>query len=200
MILPVTVYGHSVLREKGALIAETTDEIRTLADNMIDTMRAADGIGLAAQQIGSALQLAVIDLTGAQETISYLKVNGEEAPIDSIMPLIFTNPVIEALPSREVDEEGCLSFPEIKARVTRPSEIKATMRLLDGSELIIETDGLLARAIQHETDHLNGVLFIDRLPSAAKLGLKRKIRRMQDRYGTLIEYRERDAEEEGESV
>ena len=196
MNLPVTVYGHPVLRQKGALVTEVTDDIRTLADNMIDTMRAADGIGLAAQQVGAAIQLAVIDLSHAPDTITYLRVNGEETPIADIMPLIFTNPKIETTGHREPEEEGCLSFPDIKANITRNTEISATVTLLDGKELVIETDGLLARAIQHEADHLNGVLFIDRLPSAAKLSLKRKVRRMQDKYGLLLEYREPEEQEE----
>ena len=196
MILPVTVYGHPVLRQKGAPITEVTDDIHALADNMIETMRAADGIGLAAQQVGAAIQLAVIDLAHAPDCVTYLRVNGNDTPMGDIMPLIFTNPEIETTGDREPEEEGCLSFPEIKANITRNTEIRATVTLLDGKKLIIETDGLLARAIQHEADHLNGVLFIDRLPSAAKLSLKRKVRRMQDKYGLLLEYREPEEEEQ----
>ena len=80
---------------------------------------------------------------------------------------------------RETEEEGCLSFPDLRARITRPGQVKATLHTLDGTSYVVETDGLLARAIQHETDHLNGVLFIDRMNAAAKAAHRGKLRRMK---------------------
>ena len=186
MILDIVIYGDPVLREKGLPVKEATPELFKLADDMIETMRAANGVGLAAQQIDVPLQLAVVDVSHDPECISYLRIDGEDADLVENMPLVFTNPVIEGSKDREADAEGCLSFPDLRADVRRPAAIKATLTLLTGKTITLETDGLLARAIQHETDHLNGILFIDRVSSAAKLTLKRKIKRMQQEYGTRL--------------
>lgn len=186
MLLEIVVYGDPVLREKGLPVKEATPELKKLADDMLETMRAANGVGLAAQQIAVPLQLAVVDVSHDPECISYLRINGEDADLVENMPLVFTNPVIQGGKERETDVEGCLSFPDLRYDIRRPSEITATLTLLDGRTITLETDGLLARAIQHETDHLNGILFIDRVSSAAKLGLKRKIKRMQEEYGPRL--------------
>ncbi|MDB6079577.1 MAG: peptide deformylase [Akkermansiaceae bacterium] len=178
MILPIVQYGHPVLRERCKPVEEVTEEIRTLAADMLETMYDANGVGLAAPQIGVALRLAVIDVAHDPECISFLKVNGEDAALESIMPLIFINPELELVGEKERDTEGCLSIRDMRAEVTRPNAVKATLPQFDGSVLVIETDGLLARALQHETDHLNGVLFIDRLSPATKLSIKRKLRRL----------------------
>ncbi len=183
MVRDIVVYGDPVLRMKGAKVTEVTDDIRSLAADMVDTMVMAHGVGLAAPQVGEALQLAVIDVSHDPDCISYFRVDGEDAAMDDWMPLVFINPTIEGGADRESDTEGCLSFPEIRADVRRPEAVRAELTLLDGRTISVETDGLLARALQHETDHLNGILFIDRLPSARKLALKRKIRRMQEEYG-----------------
>lgn len=185
MVRPIVIFGDPVLREKGALVGEVTDELRTLADDMIETMRAADGIGLAAQQVGVALQLAVVDVSDAEEPMTYLRVNGEDAALADYSPLVFTNPKLE-FPSKTKGSmnEGCLSFPELRAGVVRPDEVKATLTLLDGRTIQLETDGLFSRAIQHETDHLIGTLFIDRISPAAKLSMKKKIKFMQEDWGT----------------
>jgi peptide deformylase len=137
-------------------------------------------VGLAAPQIGVPIRLAVVDVSHDPECISYLKVDGKDAELADIMPLVFINPELEFGKRKEKDTEGCLSIHEIRAEVNRPAEIKATLPQLDGSVLVLETDGLLARAIQHETDHLNGVLFVDRVSPAAKVRLKPKLKRLQD--------------------
>lgn len=178
MILPIVQYGHPVLRERCKPVEEVTEEIRTLAADMLETMYDANGVGLAAPQIGVALRLAVIDVAHDPECITFLKVNGEDAALESIMPLIFINPELELVGEKERDAEGCLSIRDLRAEVTRPNAVKATLPQFDGSVLVIETDGLLARALQHETDHLNGVLFIDRLSPATKLSIKRKLKRL----------------------
>ncbi|CAN5157601.1 peptide deformylase [soil metagenome] len=183
MVLDIVVYGDPILRTKGRPVTEVTDNLRTLAANMIETMELARGVGLAAPQIGQPIQLAVIDVSHDPDCVSHFQVDGQDANLTDWMPLIFINPQIEGSPEREADTEGCLSFPELRADVRRPQSVRATLTLLDGPTVTIETDGLLARALQHETDHLNGILFIDRLPSAKKLALKRKIRQMQDEYG-----------------
>jgi peptide deformylase len=185
MILEIVLYGDPVLRRKGEKVSAVTPEIRQLAEDMIETMRDAQGVGLAAQQVGVAKQLAIVDVSHDEECISYLRVNGEEKTLADISPLVFINPEIEGSKITETDVEGCLSFPDLRADITRPGEIKARLENLDGEVLEIETDGLLARAIQHEVDHLFGKLFIDRMTRAKKMSLKRTLREMQREWEEL---------------
>lgn len=178
MILDIVQYGHPVLRERCAPVDEVDDKLKTLVDDMLETMYDAQGVGLAAPQVGIAIRLAVVDVSHDPECISFLKVNGENVDLSAIMPLVFINPEMEFGKEQEKDTEGCLSISEIRADVRRPASIKAKLSQLDGSVLELETDGLLARAIQHETDHLNGVLFIDRVSPAAKVSVRRKLKRL----------------------
>ena len=182
MIREIVLYGDPVLRRKGDRVETVTPEIRQLAEDMVETMRHAHGVGLAAQQVGEAIQLAVVDVSHDPECISFLRVNGEEADLGDISPLIFVNPEVEGGRMKETDTEGCLSFPDLRGDITRPAEIRARLQTLDGEVLEIETDGLLARAIQHEVDHLFGKLFIDRMSRARKLSLKRTLREMQQEW------------------
>lgn len=178
MILEIVQYGHPVLRERCKPVETVDDSLRQLAADMLETMYDANGVGLAAPQVGVAIRLAVIDVSHDPECITFLKVAGEDAPLASIMPLVFINPELEFTGPKERDTEGCLSIHDVRADVSRPSALKAVLPQLDGTVLEIETDGLLARALQHETDHLNGILFIDRVAPATKLGLRRKLRRL----------------------
>lgn len=155
-----------------------TDELRQFAKDLIETMIQAQGVGLAAPQVDREIQMAVVDVSHDPECITFLKVDGEEITLSELMPLVFINPSIEFGSEKESATEGCLSIEGINAEVRRPSQVRATLELLDGREILVETDGLLSRAIQHETDHLNGVLFIDRLPTATKLSVKRKLKRL----------------------
>jgi len=120
MVRRIVIYGHPVLRQKGARIVSVTPEIRELAKDMIDTMYDAEGVGLAAQQVGEALQIAVVDVSQASEPGTYLKVNGADRELADLMPLVFMNPVVVPAGPRERDTEGCLSFPEIRAEISRP--------------------------------------------------------------------------------
>lgn len=183
MILPIVFYPDPVLRKVGARVEEVTPEIRTLAENMLETMYDASGVGLAAPQVGESLQLAIVDVSHDEECISYLRVNGEEKTLAEVCPITFINPELEFVGERDTDTEGCLSFPDLRGEITRPFAVKATVFTLDGEKLVIETDGLFARAIQHETDHLLGKLFIDRMSSARKLAIKRQLKEMQQQYG-----------------
>ena len=183
MILDIVMFGDPVLRAKCAKVDEVTDEIRELADNMMETMRDASGVGLAAPQIGEPIQLAIVDVSHDPECISYLRIDGEDKTLDEAMPITFINPEIDPLDQKETEPEGCLSFPELRGDIRRPEAISARLTLLDGTTIQVETDGLLARAIQHETDHLNGILFIDRMSTASKTGLRGKLKRMQKAYG-----------------
>lgn len=146
--------GSPVLRQRAADVARVDDDVRRLVDDLFETMRAAKGVGLAANQVGVARRVAVVDV-------------GEDAP----PPLVLINPVI-ALRSDDAStaEEGCLSIPEIFGEVERPLAITLEALDRDGRPYRLDVSGYKARAIQHEIDHLDGVLFLDHL-SAVKRGL-----------------------------
>ena len=179
MIRPIVQFGDPILRTRCKEVKEVDEDLYTLANDMIETMHDARGVGLAAPQVGIDTRLAVVDVSHDPECVSLLRVNGEEASLEDIMPLIFINPDFELEGSKERMEEGCLSIHDIRAEVRRPSIVKGTFGLLDGSQIELETDGLLARVIQHETDHLNGVLFVDRVSAAAKVTLRRKLKKLK---------------------
>lgn len=168
MILPVVKYGRPVLRQKGARIQKITPEIKQLIADMFDTMREKNGVGLAAQQIGRALQLTVIDVREAKDRPSTLELKGKPADVNEFMPLVLINPEIKPDGEPVAGNEGCLSFPEIYAEITRPGfvDVKALNEKLKPVEF--RAGGLLSRAIQHEMDHLNGILFIDRMERKKK--------------------------------
>jgi peptide deformylase len=182
MVLKIVRYPTPVLRAKCRAITEVTPAIRQLAEDMIETMRDANGVGLAAPQVAVDQQLAVIDVSHNPQCLTYLRVNGERVDMVKHMPVIFLNPVLELGKDKAVDEEGCLSFPRLRGDIRRSEDIKVTFQTLDGETQTWECDGLLARAFQHEIDHLNGILFIDRLSMAAKVGLKRKLGRLMEEW------------------
>jgi len=179
MKLLIRKYGDPALRLKGKPVAEVDGRIRELADNMLETMRAANGIGLAAQQVGEAVQLTVVDVSAVEDRPSTMAWNGREVKPNDHMPLMILNPRIETGPEKEIASEGCLSFPEISADIERAGWVKVEAQTLDGERVEIEATGLLARALQHEIDHLNGILFIDRMSSVAKASLSSKLKRLQ---------------------
>ncbi len=178
MILDIVQYGHPVLRQRCREVEVVDEEIIQLVGNMLETMAVANGVGLAAPQVGKDVRLAVIDVSHDPESVSFLRVNDQSVDMESIMPLIFINPELEYGDEKEFGAEGCLSIRGIRAEVNRPEMVKATLPQLDGSVLVVETDGLLARALQHEIDHLNGVLFIDRLPAVKKVAIKNRLKRL----------------------
>jgi peptide deformylase len=179
MILSIMQYGDPILRAKGKQIEKIDDYIRALAANMIETMHAANGVGLAAQQVGEALQLTVLDISQIEDRPSGLNLNGRDVDPTTSMPLVLINPEIELGGETEVGIEGCLSFPEITGQIERAESTMARARNLEGDKIEIVASGLLARAIQHEVDHLNGILFIDRMNSAAKAALSSRLKRLQ---------------------
>lgn len=182
MVLPIVRYPDPVLRAKCRAIPEATAEVRQLAEDMIETMRAANGVGLAAPQVARDVQLAVIDVSHNPDCITYLRIDGKPAAMPAHMPVIFLNPRLELGKDKDTDEEGCLSFPHLRGAIRRSEDVKVTFETLDGQTQTWETDGLLARAFQHEIDHLNGILFIDRMSAAAKVGLKRKLNRLMEEW------------------
>ena len=178
-VVEIVKYGNPVLRTKGARIETITEEVRQLAAAMIETMNEANGVGLAAQQVGHALQLAIVDVAGVEDRPSVMLVEGQEVKIEDWMPMVLVNPELELGKEKEFGTEGCLSFPEISADIQRPIVVKVRTRLIDGRTVEFEARGFFARALQHEVDHLNGILFIDRMNSATKVSLAGKLKRMQ---------------------
>jgi len=179
MRLSILQYGDPILRTKGKPIDKIDPRIRELAQKMVETMHAANGVGLAAQQIGEALQLTVLDVSEVEDRPSTMKLNGESIDPKIAMPLVLINPQIDLGAETEKGTEGCLSFPEITGEIVRAKLITVRAQNLDGEPIEIETTGFLARAVQHEVDHLNGILFIDRMSTAAKISLSSKLKRLQ---------------------
>jgi peptide deformylase len=180
MILEIVKYGNPVLRQKGAKIGGITPEIKKLVADMFETMEANHGVGLAAQQIGRALQLTVIDVRAAQkDRPSTLELDGKPADISEIMPLVLINPVVTPVAEKAEGSEGCLSFPEIFGEINRPESVEVTALNEKGKPISFRCGGLLARAVQHEADHLNGILFIDRMDKKVKAEIQPELDELQ---------------------
>lgn len=176
MKLTIHNYGDPVLREKAEAIDSVDEEIRTLASAMVETMHAQAGIGLAAQQVGRTIALCVVDLPPEMDTNE----EGQPDNPDVVMPMTLLNPVSHDLPNGKwTREEGCLSFPEITGNIERPWSVHVTYMNLDGNPHEQVFHGMLARVVQHEIDHLNGVLFVDRMSHVKKLALKGRLRRLR---------------------
>ncbi|GAB4180983.1 MAG: peptide deformylase [Calditrichia bacterium] len=164
-LLKIITYGHPTLRKIAEPVKEITDDIIKLADDMIDTMQVADGIGLAAPQVNKSIRMIVIGMDLIDEDLE---------------PRAFINPeIIESSSDTEIMEEGCLSIPGIREDVERPVSIKVKFRNLDGAEEVMEADGLLARVFMHEIDHLNGVMFVDKISPIKKKLVSSKLHELQ---------------------
>ena len=180
MILDIIKYGDTVLRQKGERVEEFTPKITQLIDDMLETMREAHGIGLAAQQVGKPLQLATVDVTGVEDRPSRLSIDGEAVNPEDYMPLILLNPEWTAVGDAKMEApEGCLSFPEVYGDINRHDEIDVKAIDENGEAVAFRCGGLLARAIQHEWDHLQGILFIDRMDAFVRTELKPEIDAIQ---------------------
>ncbi|MFH1066462.1 MAG: peptide deformylase [bacterium] len=163
MTLPIVLYGNPVLRKKGASAFPLTKERRKLIEDMLETMRQERGIGLAAQQVGYALQLAVVDVSTVEDRPSKMWIKDKEVDPKEHMPLLLLDPKVRLIKSKEIGWEGCLSFPNIEAQINRSKRVHVITKKEDGTMFEFEAAGLLGRAIQHEYDHLQGVLFTDRM-------------------------------------
>ncbi len=166
IVSSICIYGNPVLRTKSERVETVTDQIRALADRMLGIMYTAEGIGLAAEQIGQTESVFVLDIPPQADK------NEQGVPNNPSvnMPLVFINPeVIGSSPETDTKDEGCLSFPKLYVPVTRPKEVVVRFQDRNGNEQMLNAKGLLARAIQHEMDHLNGVLLFDHMSKAAKL-------------------------------
>lgn len=172
MALRIVHYNDPVLRTKGEKVTKFNASLTDLADHMIDAMHDAAGIGLAAQQVGRSLQFCVVDLRDSDADFTW-KLDGARPPLDLFMPLVIANPVVKVIPGTKETtyEEGCLSFPEIRGDVIRPDAISVTFQDERGVSHILECDGLFSRCIQHEVDHLNGILFIERMDKKTRAGI-----------------------------
>jgi peptide deformylase len=165
-ILPIYIYDQPVLRKKAKPVRNVDDEIIRLASDMMETMHVANGIGLAANQVGSLQRIIVVDVSGMDET-------------KELKPLVMLNPEILHEEGSLVMEEGCLSIPDIREEVDRAETIRVRYRDLQLNEQVLEADGLLSRVILHEVDHLNGILFIDRLGAVKRKLLRGRLNRMR---------------------
>jgi peptide deformylase len=163
VIRPILRYGADVLHQPASPVAEVTPEIERLVEDMIQTMYAAPGVGLAAPQIGVGLRIFVADISVGRNAADLLA---------------FINPEFVERDGMQLEEEGCLSVPGFNATVARPS--RAVLKGLDrhGREQVVEAAGLLARCFQHEMDHLDGTLFVDRLRGLQKDLIVRKIKKL----------------------
>lgn len=161
-ILPVYLYGNDVLKKKAKRVTEITDVEIKLIQDMFDTMHAANGVGLAANQVGELKQILVVDISDTE--------SGK-----GTKPITVINPEILEEEGEWEYEEGCLSIPDVREKVARAEKIKLRYNDANMNDIVIDVDGMLARVLLHEIDHLNGVLFLDHLSSAKRTLLKSKL-------------------------
>lgn len=172
MKFDIHFYGDPVLRTPAAPVAAVTDEIRAFARDLIETMHAEQGVGLAAPQVGRSIAVCVVEVPLDYDTDE----EGRRLHPDVAMPMVLINPqIVEPSRKTENHEEGCLSFPNLRGSIPRSTDI--TLRYLDeqGQPRELRLRDFLARVVQHEVDHLNGVLFIDRMSAAKRFALKKRL-------------------------
>jgi len=164
-VLKILTYGHPTLRVKCRPVREFNEELRQLAEDMFVTMTENEGVGLAASQVDRTIQLAVVAVP--------------QPDSEEVIKLVVVNPVIEETRGSWDYEEGCLSIPELRDMVPRPEWIKLRYQDLDGAPQVLEAAGMPARVLQHEVDHLNGVLFVDHLSPVRRALMKRKLKELE---------------------
>ena len=175
MSLPICIYGNPVLRRKAVEVTEVTDDIRALAQDMLETMYKERGVGLAAEQVGRTERMFVIDIPPDSD----MDDDGVRENPNVEMPLVLINPkVLGHTEDVQSGPEGCLSFPDIFANVERWYEVEAEYTDRDGQVQQVHAKGLLSRAIQHELDHLDGILLVDRMSHVKKIAISGKLKRM----------------------
>ena len=171
----VLTYGHAALKAASEPVGRIDDGVRKLARDMLAAMYRANGVGLAAQQVGRREAVCVIDTSPRDAEAS-------DRPPENPgvrMPIVMINPRVTRTDGQQRVEEGCLSFPEVYVTLTRAAEVTAAFTDLSGQECTVTARGLLARAIQHEMDHLHGVLLVDRMSAAQKIAVAGKLRRLR---------------------
>jgi len=177
MSLEIVHYNDPVLRKKGEKITVFDEALASFAQQMVDTMHEAHGIGLAAQQVGRAVQVCVIDLRIAEADFDW-KLDGAKTPLELIMPMVVVNPKVTIAKKTPTvsSEEGCLSFPDIRGEVVRAETLSAKFQDQFGFPHTLECTGLFARCMLHEVDHLNGVLFIDQMDKAVRASVDEAVK------------------------
>jgi peptide deformylase len=161
----ICTYPDPVLRNKTSRVERIDSALDRLIEDMVETMHAAPGVGLAANQVGVSLQLAVIDLSSRED-------EEQRHPL-----LVIINPELIVMEGSVLEEEGCLSIPDYAEKVRRAARVKIRAQDRTGKQFELEAEGLMAKALQHEIDHLNGLLFVDRLSSLKKHLFKRRFRK-----------------------
>ncbi len=168
-ILPIRKYPDPVLREPAKPVTVIDAKLRQLAADMIETMEDANGVGLAAPQVGVGLRMVVVDFD-----------------IENHDPRVLINPVIvKRCGKKELGDEGCLSFPGMRSQVKRYPGVVCEAQNLDGEVVEYQGEGLTARAIQHEIDHLDGMLFVDKVGPSDKISLREELEELEDNYAEL---------------
>ena len=178
MALRVYKYGEKVLREKAVAVPSVDDGLRRLALDMLETMHKSRGVGLAAQQVGRTERLCVIDIPDGCESDEDALFN---APVR--MPLMLWNPEILASEGSQRDKEGCLSFPQIGGSITRAAQVTVQYVDADNRPQIVTARGFLARALQHEIDHLDGILYIDHMSAVERLSVAARLKKLARQNG-----------------
>jgi len=172
----VLKYGNKLLRRKATPVEAVTDDIRALVKDLLETMYSADGIGLAAEQVGRSEAICVIDIPPMRDEESGT-VKRENPDVD--MPLVLINPVITVRDGEQTGPEGCLSFPGIFVTLKRAETVTVSFMNIDNEQQTVHAGGLLARAIQHELDHLDGVLLVDRMSPVQKVAVAGKLKKIR---------------------
>jgi peptide deformylase len=172
MIREIVHYDAPVLRAKGKEVDPGAPAVQALIDDLFDTMRHARGVGLAAQQIGEAVQVAVIDISGVKERPSKMWIKGEPVNPEDYMPMVLINPVLKPTKTKIVSHEGCLSFPGLTLDIPRAQRVAVKTRTLNGGHFEFDAGGLLGRAVLHEVDHLHGRLYIDHISAEERRAIK----------------------------
>lgn len=168
-ILPIRQYPDPVLRKAAEPVKTINDDLRRLAADMIETMQDANGVGLAAPQVGESIRMVVVDFDP-----------------DNHEPRVLINPVIvKRSRQKEMCDEGCLSFPGLRSKVKRAAKVVCEAQNLDGDIIEYQVEGLSARAVQHELDHLDGILFVDKVGPSDKLSLREDLAELEYAYENL---------------
>lgn len=165
-ILPIKIYGEAVLRKKAEPVTELTEEVKQFIADLTETMYEKDGVGLAAPQVGRSLRIFVVDPFWFKEE-------------NKKNPFVLINPEFKEFEGEEIMEEGCLSLPDIYAKVTRARKVIIEGYNENWEKVRIEAEDLFARALQHENDHLDGILFVDRVPKIKRISFLKELKKLE---------------------
>lgn len=183
MRLRIRQYGEAILREKGAAVEVFDEKLKSLIEDIVETVQSSGAAGLAAQHVGHALQICVVDVLASAkasgDTLS-AEYDGKEVPLDLLMPLVLINPELKPIDCDNVtDKEGSMSFERIHVPVTRPEKVHCVFQDIQGLRHELKCAGILARCIQHEYDQAQGMLFIDRVEPRILAGIQTKLKKLK---------------------